>query len=299
MELPCIIKWVIWPKDDFSQGGFAVLSAELDRFSDKYSISMEDQVRPYVNEKYGTFVIVTTMLVPNEDPRGGQYIFVGDFVNDPKRGPQFKSEFYYQDVPTTEEGLKAFLISLPNIREARSEAIIRKFGVEGVVAILDANIYRLTEIAGINEKRLPAIQKAWTEKKYLRELYNFFTQYHIQVSIADKVYKRWVNDSIRIVKDTPYRLVEIRGIGFLKADEVAHKISPDIKDSDRVTACMQYALEDFLHKQSSLCAPYKAFKEKTKVLFYDKKTSSKNIRKNKRANRKLGTLSQRGVRPVR
>ena len=259
MEIPAIVKHIIFR----SESGFGVISCELDRFSDKYTLSMEEQVRPYVNEKYGTFVVITTMLVPNEDPKGGQYIFVGDFVNDPKRGPQFKSEFYYQDVPTTEDGLKAFLISLPNIREARSAAIIQKFGVEGVVAILDVDIHRLTEIAGINEKRLPAIQKAWNEKKYLRELYNFFTKYRISPAMADKVYKQWANDAIRIVSDTPYRLVEIRGVGFIKADEIAHKICPTINDEQRVTACMRYVLEDFLNKESSLCAPYRSFKEKT------------------------------------
>lgn len=261
IELPVVIKWVVWPKD-FSRGGFAVLSADLDRFSNKYTLDMEKIVKPYVNEKYDTITIVTSMLVPGEDPRGGQYVFVGEFVDDPKRGKQFKSEFYYQDAPTTEEGLKAFLMTLPNIKEARSIAIIEKFGVEGVVAILDADISQLTEIAGINEKRLPAIQKAWDEKKCLRELYNFLTKHDVSVSIADKIYKQWGKASLKVLTETPYRLAEIRGVGFLTADAIAHKVTPSIKDDERVTACLRFELEQFLNKQSNLCCPYNELRKK-------------------------------------
>ena len=264
MEIPCIVKWVIFPKKfnaaDF-MGGFAVLSAELDRFSPRYNLDMEDIVRPYINPEYNTFTIVTSMLSPNEDPRSGQYVFAGEFVNDPKRGKQFKSEFYYQDIPTTEDGLKAFLMTLPNIKEVRSNAIIEKFGVEGVIAILETDINRLTEIAGINEKRIPAIQKAWEEKKCLRELYIFFTKHGVSATIADKIYKQWGKGSLKIMLDNPYKLVEIRGIGFLTADSIAHKICSKIEEADRVTACMHYVLQECLNKQSDLCMTYANLKK--------------------------------------
>ena len=260
MEIPVIIKWIVYPKD-ISKGGFAVLSAELDRFSTKYKLDMEDLVKPYLNEKYNSFTIVTSMLSPNEDPRGGQYVFAGEFVNDIKRGKQFKSEFYYQDVPTTEEGLKIFLMTLPNIKEVRSAAIIEKFGLEGVINILDNDINRLTEIAGINEKRIPTIKKAWEEKKCLRELYAFFTKHGVSAAIADKIYKQWGKGSLKIMLANPYKLVEIRGIGFLTADGIAHKICDKIADADRVTACMHYVLQECLNKQSNLCSTYANLKK--------------------------------------
>lgn len=265
MELPVIVKWVAFR----NEGGFAVLSAELDRFSEKYKLDMEDIIKPYLNPKYGSFTITLSMLDPNEDPRGGQYVFVGDFVTDKKYGSQFKAEFYYQDAPTTEDGLKAFLVTLPNIKEARSNAIIEKFGVEGVIAILDSDIYRLTEIAGINEKRIPPIQKAWEDKKCLRELYNFFTKVGISVSIADKIYKEWGKGALKIMMETPYKLVQIRGIGFLTADGIAHKVCKVIPEKDRVTACIHYVLEECLNKQSDLCCTYANLKKSVIAILLD------------------------------
>ncbi|HUU79254.1 MAG TPA: hypothetical protein VMX55_12990, partial [candidate division Zixibacteria bacterium] len=191
MELPVEIKHIIFPRLQDINGpkdtGFRILSAVLDIYNPKYTPSMEDLVKDCIDKKYNTFVITIGMMDPNENPYGGQYVFIGDFINDKKFGKQFKADFYYQDSPTTEEGLKAFLMFLPNIKEARSTAIIEKFGVEGTVQILDNDISRLMEIAGINEKRIPPIQKAWEEKKCLRELYGFFVKVGLPVTFADKI----------------------------------------------------------------------------------------------------------------
>jgi exodeoxyribonuclease V alpha subunit len=168
-------------------------------------------------------------------------------------------------------------MTLPNIKEARSEAIIEKFGIEGTVAILDADINRLTEIAGINEKRLPPIQKAWEEKKCLRELYNFFTKHQVSASLADKIYKQWGKASLKVMMDNPYRLVEIRGIGFLTADGIAHKICANVPEDKRATACIHYVLQEALSKQSDLCVSYPNLKKSVIAILAD---CDKNLGKN-------------------
>ena len=48
MELPATVKWVTFRNDR----GFAVLSADLDRFSNKYTIDMEDVIKEYLHPKY-------------------------------------------------------------------------------------------------------------------------------------------------------------------------------------------------------------------------------------------------------
>lgn len=278
MELPVEIKHVIFPKNGAkSDSGFRILSATLDIYSPRYKPEMEDVVKDCIDKKYNTFVITIGMMPSDESPTGGQYIFIGDFINDKKYGKQFKAEFYYQDTPTTEDGLKAFLMSLPNIKEARSAAIIEKFGVEGVVAILDSDISRLTEIAGINEKRLPPIKKAWDDKKCLRELYTFLITHNVPASYADKIYKQWGKASQKIMMENPYRLVEIRGMGFIKADEVAHKICSKVPDDGRITACIRYVLEDALRKQSDLCVTYSNLKKSVISILLD---CDRNLNKN-------------------
>ena len=106
------------------------MSCNLNPYSERYSDELEETVEPYVNKKYSTFTVTASLADVDEGMQGGQYVFVGEFSKHPKYGAQFKSEFYYQDVPATEDGLKIFLMTLPNIKEKRSQAIVSKFGIE-------------------------------------------------------------------------------------------------------------------------------------------------------------------------
>lgn len=274
MELPCIVTHVVYKNDS----GWAVLAAELDVYSERYKPEMEDLVKGYINPKYNSFTITTSMFDPSEEPRGGQYVFMGNFVADKKFGKQFKSEFYYQDKPTTEDGLKVFLMSLPNIKKSRSTAIINKFGIEGTINILDNDIERLMEINGINGKRISSIQKAWEDKKHMRELYTFLMENNISFSIADKAFKKWRKQALSIIKENPYNLTEIHGIGFITADGIAHKIIENVNINNRVLACIKYALEEAYGKNSDLCIPYALLKRRVASILEecDKSLNKKN-----------------------
>ena len=252
MELPCDVKYVSFRNDS----GFAILSCNLDKDSARYKSEMDALVEEAINPKYKSFTVTLSMLPNDENPSGGQYVFVGDFVVNPKYGKQFKADFYYQDEPTTEDGMRAFLMTLPNIKEQRSQAIIDKFGVDGVAELLDNNPEQLLEINGINAKRLPAIKAAWDERKYLRELYTWLTSHSIQIGLADKIYKEWGKKSLQVLNENPYRLVELRGVGFVTADKAAHKILDKVPFEHRIYACVKYVLDDNLVSNSNLCMPY-------------------------------------------
>ena len=257
MELPVTIRNVVFANDSYS-----VLGAELDVCNDKYKPEMEDYIKECINPKYNSFVITTNMMGSGENPAGGQYVCIGEIVVDKKyKSKQFKADFIYQAIPTTDDGVKAFLQSLPNIKQSRSTAILEKFGVEGTIEILNNNIYRLTEINGINEKRIPPIQKAWDEKKHMRELYTFLIEHNISFSIADKAYRKWNKLALSMIKENPYNLTELQGIGFLTADGIAHKIIKDININNRLLSCIKYILEESYFKNSDLCIPYVLLKK--------------------------------------
>jgi len=256
MEVPCIVEHV----RSFNNG-FSLISANLNPYSGKYSSKMEEIVAPHLNQKYNTFTVVANLPEDVNGMQGGQYIFVGEFTKHPKYGSQFKADFHYQDVPATEEGLMAFLCTLPNIKEQRSKAIINRFGVEGTLNLLDNNVYLLTEINGITTQRIPAIEAAWNEKRWMRQLYEFIIEKGLPANIAKPIYKMWGDSSKEILETNPYRLVELRGFGFETADKFAHKIMAKIPDDFRTTACISYVLSEHLNKNSNLCCPYLTLRE--------------------------------------
>ncbi|MFA7221121.1 MAG: helix-hairpin-helix domain-containing protein, partial [Synergistaceae bacterium] len=256
VKLPVIVEWV----RTFG-GGFSLVSANLNPYSEYYSDELEKTVDPYINKKYNTFTITASLSDENDYMKGGQFIFVGKFVKHPKYGHQFKADFFYDDIPATEDGLKSFLMMLPNIKEQRSQSIIAKFGVKGTLDILDNDIYRLTEINGITTQRVPAIEIVWQSKKYLRELYEFFISREMPPKMADECYKKWGKKTRDIIEENPYKLVELRGIGFVTADKFAHKVMDEVKDDFRTVACMRYVLEEAVYSNSNLCIPYRILKE--------------------------------------
>lgn len=273
MELPILVERVTFRNPN----GFAVMACNLDPYSKLYTADLEDLVKDCINKKYNSFTVTTGILDINENPAGGQYVVCGEFTQDKKFGRQFKADFYYQDEPSTEDGVKAFLVSLPNIKEARSDAIIEKYGVQGTIDILNTDIYRLTEIAGITPKRIPAIQKTWDEKKHMRELYGFFTKHKVQIGIANIAYKEWAQKALEIIQENPYRLVELRGISFKTADLVAHQIKSDVSNDYRVTACLKFILDDAYLRHSNLCLPYSTLKKNLELVLLE---CDKNLGKN-------------------
>jgi len=257
MELPVIVERVTYRKANFS-----ILACNLDPYSSRYSPDLEIVVSQAIDKKWNSFTVLLENLDENEDPTGGQYVLVGDFVDDVKRGRQYKANFYYQDSPSTTDGLKIFLMSLPNIKESRSHEILEKFGLEGTIDILENSPYRLTEIRGITSARVPPIKKAWDEKKYMRELYEWMNQHDIPIKLADKAFKRWQKNTMEVLQENPYRLTELKGIGFHTADRIAHKLDGVVKDDFRVVACMRYCLEEDVYKNSNLCTPWETLKSK-------------------------------------
>jgi len=160
-------------------------------------------------------------------------------------------------------------MTLPNIKEMRSAAIIERFGVEGTIDALDNDADRLLEINGITPARLELIKKAWDDDRKLRELYVWLSDHGIPPKIGKKIYETWKEDSLSILAENPYRIIEIKGVGFKTADLMAHRIFDKVPKDYRTVACMQYLLLEDLHKNSNLCMPFSALKEATVKLIHE------------------------------
>jgi exodeoxyribonuclease V alpha subunit len=255
MEIPCIVE-----KMTFQRDKFAILACNLDPYSYRYNKELEALVEPYVNKKWGSFTVVVDTLSEGEKPEGGSYVFVGDFEHSNRGGMQYKASGYYRDVPTTTDGMKRFLMSLPNIKTARANQILNLFPLESIIGILDDNPKELLAIRGITEIRLEAIVEAWQECKHKRELYEWFMECNIPIKLADKAYSKWENRTREFLTKNPYLLTELPHIGFLKADIVAHRISKNVNLKFRTSACLEYCLKEDSRSNGNLCTPYNLLK---------------------------------------
>ena len=83
--------------------------------------------------------------------------------------------------------------------------IVDTFG-EATFEIIDETPDRLTEVAGIGRVRAERIAATWVEQRHIRQVMAALQSYSISTSLAIRIYKRFGNDSARVLAQEPYRL---------------------------------------------------------------------------------------------
>jgi exodeoxyribonuclease V alpha subunit len=133
--------------------------------------------------------------------------------------------------------------------------IVDKFG-QKTLDIIDNQIQRLSEVAGIGQKRIAMITQAWAAQSEIRDVMLFLQSHGVSSGYAAKIFKQYGNQSIAVVKQNPYRLAtEIFGIGFLTADQIAGKLGFENDSKLRVEAGILYVLNQ-LSDEGHVYFPY-------------------------------------------
>ncbi len=140
----------------------------------------------------------------------------GDWDSHPKYGEQFKVVSYETVTPATVKGIERYLGSglIKGIGPVMAKRLVNKFGLE-TLDIIENHFDRLKEVEGIGEKRIDMISTAWAEQKEVRDVMLFLQGHEVSSTYAAKIYRQYGKESIRIVKENPFRLADdIFGIGF-------------------------------------------------------------------------------------
>ncbi len=169
----------------------------------------------------------------------------GEWTVHPKFGKQFKVAQFKTRVPATANGIQKYLGSglIKGMGPVMAGRIVERFG-EKTLDVIENQIGRLAEIKGIGEKSLANIAKAWEAQKDIRDVMIFLQSHGVSAVYATKIFKRYGDRSVAVVKQNPYRLAtDIFGIGFLKADQIAKELGFANDARVRVEAGVVYTLQ--------------------------------------------------------
>ncbi|MGW7065950.1 SF1B family DNA helicase RecD2 [Streptomyces sp. NPDC054855] len=159
-------------------------------------------------------------------------------------GKQFTVENYTTVLPATIQGIRRYLGSglIKGIGPVMADRITTHFGVD-TLDIIEQEPGRLVEVPGLGPKRTKMIAAAWEEQKAIKEVMVFLQGVGVSTSIAVRIYKKYADASISVVRNEPYRLAaDVWGIGFLTADRIAQSVGIPHDSPERVKAGLQYAL---------------------------------------------------------
>ncbi|MDP9350694.1 MAG: ATP-dependent RecD-like DNA helicase [Chloroflexota bacterium] len=162
---------------------------------------------------------------------GEAIVAQGWWQQDHRYGWQFKVLDYRTALPATTQGMRRYLGSglVKGVGPKMAERIVDAFG-DTTFDVIDATPERLTEVPGIGRVRSERIAATWEEQRHIREVMAALQGYGVSTSLAVRIYKRFGDDSARVVAQEPYRLArEVWGIGFKTADQIAQAvgIAPD------------------------------------------------------------------------
>ncbi|MEV0393831.1 ATP-dependent RecD-like DNA helicase [Polymorphospora rubra] len=171
---------------------------------------------------------------------------VGRWSSHPKYGRQFEIESYTTVLPATVQGLRRYLGSglVKGIGPVFAERIVDHFGLD-TLDVIEQTPGRLVEVPGLGPKRTAKITAAWEEQKAIKEVMIFLQGVGVSTSLAVRIYKKYADESIAVVRDDPYRLAaEVWGIGFKTADTIAQAVGIPHDSPKRVKAGLQYTLSE-------------------------------------------------------
>lgn len=171
----------------------------------------------------------------------------GSLISHAKFGEQLKVETAEEVMPSTLVGMENYLSSgvVRGIGAVTARKIIEHFGEESI-NILDNNIDRLREIEGIGEKKINIIKESYSKQRGVKKVMLFLQTYGITANKCNKVYKKYGDRAIEIVKMNPYILTEeISGIGFKIADKIARNLGVEKNSSFRIKSGIEYIVNNF------------------------------------------------------
>ena len=175
---------------------------------------------------------------------GSEVLITGRWNTHKKYGVQF----VFTSLELKEAEIFFFLTKIvKGISKKLALELTQKYDDEELCEILDNTPAKLLEFKGIKEKKLIQIVTSWNKFKHLRELGSFLAQFGVSSSFINKIYQHFENveNLIEKIKENPYMLTSIKGIGFKRADEIGTKLGIDKESSFRITACMNYTLREF------------------------------------------------------
>jgi len=196
-------------------------------------------------ENTDDFDKITTCTGYLSNPVEGEILkLAGNFVQNPRYGLQLSVTRVERNRPNSLAGIEKYLASgvIKGIGARTAKMIVAKFG-EDTFDIIENEPAKLAQLKGISLKKALAFAESFHAQSDQRRVMLFLQEYGISSTFAMKIFKRYKEETIELVKANPYRLADdIDGIGFKTADAIAHKLGISRDAPERISAGVRYCL---------------------------------------------------------
>ncbi|HEX6154114.1 MAG TPA: ATP-dependent RecD-like DNA helicase [Solirubrobacterales bacterium] len=168
---------------------------------------------------------------------------VGEWDEHTQYGHQLRAQGATPVDPSDREGQIAYLTTLPHIGPARAERLVEAHGEEVLQAIAADPEEVFGSLSGVTPDQAADAAEHWHESRAIRDLHVQLAPHglaHLAVAIHD----RFEGEALTILHRNPYRLTEVSGVGFARADKIALAVDMAPESDERAQAAAVYALKE-------------------------------------------------------
>ena len=195
-----------------------------------------------VESDEGTYETVTGVMPPLFS---GEIIEAeGEWTDHANYGRQFKASSVVITLPSTEEGMRAFLASglIPGIGPGLASKIVNTFGKD-TFDIIAERPEALERVQGITLKKVRKIKQAFDAHRESSSTVMFFAGFGVGTGVAMEAYRRFGDGAMEIVTENPYSIVGVvSGYGFGTADRIALSMGFKEDSPERIRAYILHIL---------------------------------------------------------
>ncbi len=192
----------------------------------------------------------------------------GRWTSHPRYGRQFEVRSYSTVLPATIQGIQRYLGSglIKGIGPVMAERMVTHFGTD-ILRVIEEEPERLIDVPGVGPRRTKLVAEAWEEQKAIKEVMVFLQGVGVSTSLAVRIFKRYRDAAISVVRSEPYRLAaDVWGIGFKTADTIAAAVGIPHDSPERIKAGLQYTLSEAADDGHCFLPASSLVTEATKIL---------------------------------
>ena len=147
------------------------------------------------------------------------------------------------ELPSDKDGIVQYLITfLDGCGPKTATKIYDKFG-QSTLLVLNSAPEKLLEIQGIRKRQLQRMLKSYYANKCMEELAVMLTPYGVNKNRITLVHNVFGEKAVEIIKNNPFKLLQIRGFTFDLMDTLSAKFGCDPNNPDRIKAAVIKALK--------------------------------------------------------
>ena len=208
-----------------SETKYSILKGKATRYNGKTNISGLD---------------ITVVGIVNSVKVDDKFDVEGEWIDHKKFGLQFVGKSFKISIPTSQNDLEIFLRRYcTGVGPKTAKVIVSNFK-ENTLEIIKNDWEKLLELPRMSRKKAMKIHEDILNTEAFEKLSIFVIQCGGSVALSMKFFNTFGDSAFMQIKENPYIVCSIKGVGFLTAEKFALKLGQAADSAQRIQAGILY-----------------------------------------------------------